>query len=134
MLRAIHAEKPLNFKIDAPDQEIPYDRQDMLELLGNLVDNAGKWARSRVAITLRYQGGLAIQVEDDGPGCSATELARLGERGVRLDERKEGHGLGLSIVSDMVEFYGGSLHYGRSATLGGFSAVVTIPEPVWTTA
>jgi signal transduction histidine kinase len=128
VLRTIYADKTLNFEIDAPEREIPYDRQDMLELLGNLLDNASKWAQSRVAISIRHHGGLSIRVEDDGPGCTAAELARLGQRGLKLDESKEGQGLGLSIVRDIVEFYGGTVDYGQSRTLGGFSAVIQIPD------
>ncbi len=130
VLRAIYADKPLRFQIDAPDREIPYDRQDMLELLGNLADNASKWASSRVAIRVDCAKGLSIRVEDDGPGCTARELATLGQRGRRLDETKEGHGLGLAIVRDIVQFYGGAVEYGRSPSLGGFAVGIVIPEAI----
>lgn len=130
VLRVIYAHKSLNFTINAPDREIPFDRQDILELLGNLADNASKWAQSRVDMRIRHENGLLIQVEDDGPGCTEDALKRLGERGLRLDESKEGHGLGLSIVRDIVDFYGGTIAYGRSAELGGFSVMVGIPEPL----
>ena len=127
VLRVIYAHKSLSFTIEAPDREIPYDRQDLLELLGNLTDNACKWARARVVMRIRHQDGLSIRIEDDGPGCTTEELGRLGERGLRLDETQAGHGLGLSIVRDVVEFYGGTLAYGRSIALGGFSVCVEIP-------
>ncbi|WP_295363044.1 HAMP domain-containing sensor histidine kinase [Arenimonas sp.] len=85
-------------------------REDLEEMLGNLLDNAGKFARARVALALsRDAGGLVLEVRDDGPGLPADAAADVTERGVRLDERKPGSGLGLAIVRDIAEGYGGSL-------------------------
>lgn len=103
------------------------DREDLLELCGNLLDNACKWARSKVALSVRGEGALTIAVEDDGPGCSEADLERLARRGVRLDEDTAGHGLGLSIARDIAASYGGRLRFGRSQALGGFQATITFP-------
>lgn len=108
--------------------DLAADREDMLELLGNLLDNACKWGRSRVRCTLAPHGeGVWFQVEDDGPGCSETEIASLGIRGVRLDERVNGHGLGLSIVREIAALYSGCVDLGRSDDLGGFCVTVRLP-------
>jgi signal transduction histidine kinase len=75
----------------------------------------------------RVDGASVLTLEDDGPGCSSAELQAIGGRGVRLDESVSGHGLGLSIVRDIVDLYGGSVSYGRSKTLDGFLACVSLP-------
>jgi signal transduction histidine kinase len=98
------------------------DRQDLTELLGNLFDNARKWAKS--AVQMRYEKGL-ITVDDDGPGVPEEELSRIAERGIRLDENKQGFGLGLAIVRDIAEVYGATLTFARSA-LGGLSVQVRL--------
>ncbi|MGZ4959020.1 MAG: sensor histidine kinase [Methylomonas sp.] len=124
LLNNIYAEKHLIINIDAPDQSIPFDREDLLEILGNLADNACKWARSKVNIAIQYRQLLLITVEDDGPGCPVDELHQLAQRGVRLDESVQGHGLGLAIVRDVAEFYGGRLEIQRSLSLGGLLVTV----------
>ncbi len=107
------------------------DREDMLELLGNLLDNACKWARSRARLTVRTgEEGVSFVVEDDGPGVSEDDLARLAQRGVRLDESVGGHGLGLSIVKEVVEQYEGRMRFGRSPSLGGFLVEVSFPPTI----
>ena len=103
------------------------DREDLLELCGNLLDNACKWARSRVLISAREAGGTVLTVEDDGPGCPPEGLAQIAGRGVRLDETIEGHGLGLAIASSIAASYGAELRFGRSDELRGFQASVTFP-------
>ena len=133
LLGQIYSDKRVDVRWNVgADVEFLHDRQDMLELIGNLLDNAVKWADSVVMLTLRASGappadGVLLDVEDDGPGCSPEELARLTERGVRLDESIAGHGLGLSIVKDIVDTYGGRLELGRSARLGGLRATVRLP-------
>jgi signal transduction histidine kinase len=99
----------------------------VLELCGNLLDNACKWARSRVLVSVRDEHPLVLTVEDDGPGCSPEDLSRIAQRGVRLDEATEGHGLGLAIARSIASSYGAELRFGRSETLGGFEVVVTFP-------
>ena len=101
----------------------------MLELLGNLLDNASKWARSEVRLTLTVNDALHVRVEDDGPGVAEGLRRTLLERGSRLDEQTSGHGLGLAIVKDLVGDYRGGLELGRSATLGGLEVRVDIPLP-----
>ena len=104
------------------------DREDMLELFGTLLDNACKWAAGRVCCAIEQtDAGIRARIDDDGPGCSNDELARLGERGTRLDEGVAGHGLGLSIAQEIVEQYGGTLKFGGSDHLGGFAATVVLP-------
>ena len=116
----------------APDARFRGERQDLEEMAGNLVDNACKWARSRVTITVVPQAGpggaerLRIVVDDDGPGLSPTERERAARRGQRLDESKPGSGLGLSIVTELAALYGGSLTLG-SAPIGGLRAELILP-------
>ena len=125
LLKNIYAEKQLIIDIHAPDRLVPFDRQDMLEMIGNLADNACKWATRRVNIRIDYlQQQLLLKVEDDGPGCEPELVQQLTSRGLRLDESVHGHGLGLSIVQDIVDFYGGRLALASHQTLGGL--VVTI--------
>lgn len=132
MLGKIYRDKDLIIEQRLPaDSVFPGDRDDMLELLGNLLDNACQWARQRVWLSARLTGDrLSLLIEDDGPGCDADERERLTQRGIRIDEAKAGHGLGLAIVADIVEQYGGSLTLGRSAELGGFLAQVELPVTV----
>ncbi len=88
-------------------------------MLGNLLDNACKWCRGRVSLTVNGERVVAFIIEDDGPGRLATQFDELTRRGFRFDESKPGSGLGLAIVNDIVESYSGSLTFGRSAALGG---------------
>ncbi|WPL16381.1 Sensor protein PhoQ [Thiorhodovibrio winogradskyi] len=128
LLRQIYADKDLriDWTTTHPDP-LPFDREDMLELLGNLLDNACKWGRSWVRIMLGVKDGVCrIQVEDDGPGCPQPALSKILARGSRLDERTEGHGLGLSIVREILQLYCGDLHIGRSE-LGGLGVSVSLP-------
>ena len=111
----------------ASDVSFSGDQEDILDLLGNLLDNACKWCKSNVRLDVSNRDGVVFKVEDDGPGCSPEELDTLTRRGFRLDETKPGSGLGLAIVSDIVESYGGRLHFGKSSTLGGLSIEVRLP-------
>jgi signal transduction histidine kinase len=95
-------------------------------MLGNLLDNAGKWAAQAVRVDVaRDSTQLRITVADDGPGLPPAQLERVLERGVRLDERASGSGLGLSIVADIAESYGGTLVLANAAP--GLRATVTLP-------
>lgn len=103
------------------------ERQDLEEMAGNLIDNACKWARSRVVVTGAGQGATwRLTVGDNGPGLAPEDRARVLERGERLDESVPGSGLGLSIVEDIAKLYGGALVLGRSG-LGGLEASLTLP-------
>jgi signal transduction histidine kinase len=128
-VRTLYEERTLDIlsQIDTPEQ-LPFDDEDMLELLGNLLDNAAKWARRRIRVSLRWHGGLQVSVEDDGPGVEANAAAVLETRGSRLDESIPGHGLGLSIVREIVRARGGRVHFGRSRDLGGFAVYADFPE------
>lgn len=129
-LRMVHRERALAIEAHADGLgRLPVEQQDMVELLGNLLDNACKWARSRVRLTLRDAGGLRVVVEDDGPGIEAQSRGSLAARGTRLDEGVAGHGLGLAICADIAASYGGRLELGASAELGGLEAAVGLPAP-----
>ncbi|MCF7983038.1 MAG: sensor histidine kinase [Thiohalocapsa sp.] len=111
-----------------PRRPLNADREDMLELFGTLLDNACKWADGEVRCRMSESaGGVIISIEDDGPGCPEAEIAAIGTRGARLDERVAGHGLGLSIAREIVDLYQGTLSLGQSRALGGFEALVELP-------
>jgi len=103
------------------------ERQDMLELLGNLLDNAYKWAKKKIIFNMNDDTALHISIEDDGSGVDPKRINALSTRGVRLDEQKQGHGFGLAITTDIVNDYNGSIHFTHSDTLGGFKAVIELP-------
>jgi len=130
----IYGPNGIGFEVDvAPGLWFMGERQDFEDILGNLTDNAGKWARSRVRVTVRPAGAGAGQrsmlecvIEDDGPGLPAKDREDVIRRGRRLDETKPGSGLGLSIVSDLVSLYGGVLRLDQ-APVGGLIVSVTLP-------
>jgi signal transduction histidine kinase len=130
-LRRIHRDRALRFELRIPPNSVfPGDRDDLLELLGNLLDNACQWAKLVVRLSAGTNAeGLWLRVEDDGPGCPPEQLELLRQRGTRIDESRAGHGLGLGIVGDIVAQYGGTLRLARSDTLGGFLAEVALPHP-----
>lgn len=130
-LRQIYADKEVNiiWKI-GKDTEFYGDQEDLLEMLGNLLDNACKWCSKTVHLDVRdvsdENGGHApcFVIEDDGPGCEQSTLYQLTQRGFKADESKPGSGLGLAIVYDIANSYGANLSFGKSATLGGLSVKV----------
>lgn len=114
----------LTWEVVAPEGlTLTGDEGDVLELLGSLLDNAGKWARSRVRVTA--EPGLVIRVEDDGPGIAPQDRRAALTRGVRLDPAVSGTGLGLAIAQDVVAAYGGALELGASEW-GGLCVRVTL--------
>jgi signal transduction histidine kinase len=124
----VHAARHVDIEIDAaPGLFFRGDRQDLEEVIGNLVDNGCKWARTSVKVTAsRRDGRLVVCVEDDGPGLPPEQGSEMPLRGERLDESVPGSGLGLSIVSEIAGLYGGAVHLGRSS-LGGLRVEVTLP-------
>ncbi|KQT34227.1 sensor histidine kinase [Methylophilus sp. Leaf414] len=119
-LQKIYSEKQVAFAWQHDAQtKLMVDREDMLELLGNVLDNAFKWCRGQVQLNISVQDGITVMVEDDGPGSSAPELDTLLQRGMRMDESKPGSGLGLAIVQDIVQHYHGDISLDHSARLGG---------------
>jgi signal transduction histidine kinase len=111
-----------------PAHAVRAGREDLDEMLGNLLDNACKWARSRVTITsASVAAAIIITVDDDGPGLEASMRDSVLQRGVRADEAAPGSGLGLAIVRDLVELYGGSIALGTSPT-GGLQARLQLPS------
>ena len=133
-LLRVHAARDLQVQIEVQSGSgFVGDRGDLLELLGNLLDNACKWCRGRVRVRLRLDAAaasarrLVIQVDDDGPGIPAGDRERVRERGVRADERQPGHGLGLAMVSDTAAAYGGELRISASEDLGGARVEVRLP-------
>lgn len=109
------------------DLRVNIDRHDLLELTGVVLENAAKWARSRVAVGVRRSGDqVAVQIEDDGPGLSEEQIARLGVRGRRFDESRPGSGLGLAIATEILALNGGEAAFTRS-TLGGLSVTLRLP-------
>jgi two-component system sensor histidine kinase PhoQ len=126
-LAKVYREKSvtLDFALEG-DPAFKGSESDLMELLGNLLDNAYKWCRGRVRLTAgQAQGHLQISVEDDGPGIGYEEAERLMERGVRADETAPGHGLGLAVARQIVLAYGGRIEIGRSS-LGGAALRVAI--------
>jgi two-component system sensor histidine kinase PhoQ len=133
-LLRVHAARDLQMQLEIePGCGFVGDRGDLLELLGNLLDNACKWCRQQVRVRARLDPAavsarcLLLQVEDDGPGIAAADRARVRERGVRADEQRPGHGLGLAMVTDTVAAYGGELHIDASPDLGGARVEVRLP-------
>ena len=134
-LEKIYARKGVicEFEID-PEARFHGEPGDLQELLGNLLENGFKWARSRVLLTVKpgdtepnRRPGLRLTVEDDGPGIPDERIALVLQRGVRGDERVHGHGIGLSIVQDIVRSYRGTLEVGRSPEYGGACFSVSLP-------
>jgi two-component system sensor histidine kinase PhoQ len=130
-LEKVYAAKGVlcEFEID-PAARFHGDQGDLMELLGNLLENAFKWARRRVLLSVRplpaggRRAGLDLVVEDDGPGIAEDKVEHLLQRGVRGDERVQGHGIGLAIVQDIIKAYRGELAVDRSPSLNGARFIV----------
>lgn len=104
------------------------ERQDLDEMIGNLIENAAKYGQGRVFVTVERAGNfIELLVEDDGPGIPAADRAKVVERGARLDTGKPGTGLGLAIVRDVVEIYGGTITLEESEDLGGLLVRLRLP-------
>jgi signal transduction histidine kinase len=133
VMEKLNPGREVSFK--RPDASLPWFRGeegDLEEMAGNLLDNACKWSKSQVAISMMAERNdtatmLLIKIEDDGPGLTGQESEKVLQRGVRLDEKTPGTGLGLDIVKELVDVYGGTLQLKRS-TLGGLLAELRLPS------
>jgi signal transduction histidine kinase len=130
-MEKIHHDRAISIDVHVEDGlQFNGERPDLEEMLGNLVDNACKWARTHVSLdATRAESNVRILVDDDGPGLSAADREAAGKRGQRLDETKPGSGLGLSIVTELATLYGGTLKLGE-APAGGLRAELTLPAAV----
>ena len=128
-MHRLHAEQALDLAVQ-PMADAPCfhgDVHDLQEMLGNLLENACKWARHRVEVNAGVaKGGLWITIDDDGKGLPAAQRSAVLQRGVRADEQVPGSGLGLAIVSDLAQLYGGSVSL-EDSPLGGLRARLTLP-------
>ena len=127
-LMRLYADRGVTIDLDpGPEHAVQTQREDLDEMLGNLLDNACKWAKSRVTIaSSAIASNILITVDDDGPGLDPAMRDRVMQRGVRADEAAPGSGLGLAIVRDLAELYGGSIALDSSA-LGGLCARLQLP-------
>ena len=126
-LDIIHRERGIEIEIACPEEAgFLGDAADLAEMLGNLMDNACKWARSRVRVTVEARHGLTIMIDDDGPGIPQEGRAAALARGGRLDETKPGSGLGLDIVREIAGLYRGTLRL-EDSSLGGLRAQLDLP-------
>ena len=128
-MQRLHTERDLSFELAPAAQDLACrgEEQDLYELLGNLIDNAGKSARQRVVVDVQLsEGQLCFTVDDDGPGIPEAEREHMFERGVQLDEQRSGSGLGLDIVRALAETYGGSVQ-AQASPLGGARLRLCLP-------
>nr|WP_281378059.1 ATP-binding protein [Chiayiivirga flava] len=127
-MRRVHAARGLTLIADvAADAVFAGSADDLEEMLGNLLDNACKWARSEVTLAASLRDdGLCIEVRDDGPGLDADAATHALQRGVRLDQRAPGSGLGLDIVSGIAASYGGTLTLDRAPSGGVCARLVFV--------
>lgn len=117
----------VSWRIEIPNNiKTSLAEEDAAELFGVLLDNALKWSRSEVRVAAAGGDRLCVNIEDDGPGVSADQLAKLGQKGIRLDETIEGSGLGLAIAADILEAYGGELRF-RTLQPHGLQVAVALP-------
>jgi signal transduction histidine kinase len=129
-LRRLHEGRGLTIEIRVPaEHAVRGQREDLDEMLGNLLDNACKWAKSCVTVcSVERNGSIVISVDDDGPGLSESMWNLVLHRGVRADEAAPGSGLGLAIVRELAELYGGEVSLSRSPA-GGVRAELQLPRP-----
>lgn len=136
-LERIHQERDIKIKVSSLDNaKFQGEKQDLEEMLGNLLDNACKWANKTVYLNIEIEADetaksrpdhrLRVEVEDDGPGLTDAQRKKIGKRGMRLDESKPGSGLGLSIVTDLVQTYRGKFALGQSEH-GGLKVSLELP-------
>jgi signal transduction histidine kinase len=118
----------LDWRVSIPEGiEAPVREEDLAELLGNLLDNACKWAATTVSVAVAVNDAVTISVEDDGPGAPEALMTWLGQRGLRLDQKVPGTGQGLAIAMDIAKAYAGSLTF-ETVKPHGFKASVVFPK------
>jgi two-component system sensor histidine kinase PhoQ len=128
-LEKVHHEKPVKVRLEVPSELCFHgDEGDLFELMGNLLENAFKWCRSQVRISVRKKEKefMLIVVDDDGPGIDAEKVEMILHRGFRADENVPGHGIGLAIVRDIIDAYDGDIRIERSP-LGGARLILELP-------
>ena len=127
-LRRLHGDRGITIEVSAPvDHTVRCQREDLDEMLGNLLDNACKWARSRVTLRSTLEGGAVIvTIDDDGAGIAVGMREAVLLRGVRADEAAPGTGFGLAIVRDLAEVYGGAIAL-HDSPLSGLQARLRLP-------
>tara|TARA_R110001592_G_scaffold357215_1_gene660023 strand:+ start:1630 stop:2970 length:1341 start_codon:yes stop_codon:yes gene_type:complete len=127
MFGRLHPDKSFELSTDMTEEHRwPIEEHDLSEILGNLLDNAGKWSSTFVDLSLSEDNEqMQIVVADDGPGVAQDAISELGKRGLRLDEQTPGHGLGLAIVCDIVDRYSGQIHFSHSS-LGGLKIEIVV--------
>ena len=136
-LKKVYAAKQVRLIIDCPNQgKISCEEGDLYEIIGNLMDNAFKWCQSNIEVNVRFprelhkkQSGMYFCINDDGPGIPDDKLEEVLQRGVRADQTTAGHGIGLSIVKELISFSNGRLDFSQSA-LGGLKVEVFLPAPL----
>lgn len=132
VMRKLNRDKELDFSMSAQKLVFSGEKEDLEEILGNLLENAGKWAKRRISLAIEPFTGenerrwIRLTVEDDGPGIAAEMRDEALKRGKRLDETVPGTGLGLAIVAETASAYGGGVELGESAT-GGLKVEITLP-------
>ena len=128
VMQRVHADRELTFRLQCQSDDLTFrgESQDLQEILGNLLDNASKWAKSTIDVSTSRQGSeLVITIDDDGPGLVQEQYDRVLQRGIRIDEKTPGTGLGLAIVQELVDLYDGQLSLAASP-LGGLRVILTL--------
>ncbi len=123
------ANKPIDIECSIAPKDLFFrgEEQDLQEILGNVIENACKWARSKVTIQGLSEGAyIVIVIQDDGPGVPESSFANILQRGMRMDERHPGSGLGLSIVAELIDLYSGQIILNASP-FGGLSVTLRLP-------
>jgi signal transduction histidine kinase len=129
VMQRVHADRQIEIVLFPGPANLAFrgEEQDLQEMLGNLIDNASKWARSRIEIQVSDESGkLRVSIDDDGKGIAETERDHVLKRGVRADEQVPGTGLGLAITADLARMYGGDLVLAKSS-LGGLQVSLILP-------
>ena len=129
VMHRVHADRQIEIVLfsDPANRVFRGEEQDLQEMLGNLIDNAAKWAKSRIEIQVSEESGrLCVRIDDDGKGIAESEREHVLKRGARADEQVPGTGLGLAITADLARMYGGDLVLAKSS-LGGLQASLILP-------